>query len=128
MHFAHASRPSCGSDIVIRPQSVEGTPLALGRAACSGLTGGGFFDLFSFLNMNRRREILVKRASCLCRSAPFAEIQHLQHTDAIERDGEDIANTHALARCIDARAIDAHLAGIGKRRRGAARAHDSCVP
>lgn len=115
MHFTHASRPSCSSDIVIRAQSVESASLAFGRPARSGIADDtGFFDLFSFLNMNGRREILIERAAGLGRSAPFAETLHLQHTHPIKRDGEDIADTHCLARCVDAGAIDADLAGIGE--------------
>ena len=78
--------------------------------------------------MNGRREILVKRAPGVRRSAPLAEIEHLQDANAVECDGDDITRTNRLARRIDAATVDAHLAAIGERRRRAARAHHARVP
>jgi hypothetical protein len=107
-------------------QSVEGTPLPLGGAAGAGLAHCG--ATFSFTNMNRRREILVERAPRIGITAPLAESEHLQYTDPIECDGDDVASPNDLARGIDPRAVDTHMTFIGERRRRATRPDHPRVP
>ena len=79
--------------------------------------------------LGRRREILIEDAGNLRGTPALGKSNHLEDPHvAVERDGDDVAGTHRAARCVDARAVDADEAGVGKRRSGRARPHHARVP
>ena len=109
---------------VVAHEPVDGAPIALGRPA------GTYLPDWCHIRLGRwRAQILIEGARKLCSAAPLDKVQDLQHPHpAIECDGEDVTGPHRLARGLDARTVDPHMAGARELRGRRTRAHDAGMP
>src|SRR6266851_2181329 len=129
--LAQASHGVAKQSLLPAGESVDGAPLLLGRAAGARLPLGIWWRplLFASPSRDRRREVGIERLRQIGGTAANRKAGDLEHAhSAIKRHRHDVTGPHRLGGRQDASAVDAHVTGGRKRRRGAARAHDAGVP
>jgi hypothetical protein len=113
---------------LLASEAIDGAALALGRAAAANNAGGRLRFALGCTHW-RWRQVLVEQPPGPRIAAAFGERRHLENTDrAVERDCNDVARFHGVARGRNPRTVHPHVARTGKRSRRRARPHDTGVP
>ena len=125
------SRPLSGQRVLPPGELGDSPTLLLGWSPPAGFPHGnrrGRLDR-GFKARIERCKVLVQCPARLGGAAARRKSRNPEQADAcVERDGQHVARLHCLCGSGNALAIKPHVTGGCQRRRGTARAHNSCMP